>query len=257
MAGSLVRNDPDFLAEGQRIIDNLVHLETLTGDVTIDAKYPNVGRFDPGGAARILTLPAEATSDGLCFFWQNTADASEDITVRDDALATVTTLKPGEMAMIYCDGTTWFATRLAGGQAGALQTDVTISTAEMLALFATPKTLVPAPGANKAIVFIGAMLFLDFNSAAYAGIAAGEDLLVSYTNGAGQEVARQETTGFLDAVADDVRWLPAQEAALAAVSDITPVANAALVASLLIAEIITGDSPVKVRTFYRIVDTAF
>ncbi len=127
--------------------------------------------------------------------------------------------------------------------------DVTVTTAELLALFATPKELVAAPGAGRFLLFTGAFLFLDFNAAAYAGIAAGEDLQISYTNGAGQLVAQIETTGFLDAVADDHRWVPIISAAV--LNDITPVANAALVLSLLVAEIITGDSPLLVRTFFR------
>ncbi len=127
--------------------------------------------------------------------------------------------------------------------------DVTITTAQVLALFATPIALVAAPGANRFLIFEGAFLFLDFNAAAYAGIAAGEDLQISYTNGAGQLVAQVETTGFLDAVADDFRWV--NHIGAAVLNDVTPVANAALVLSLLVAEIITGDSPLIVRTFYR------
>lgn len=133
--------------------------------------------------------------------------------------------------------------------------DVTITTGQLLALNATPQSLVAAPGANKAIVFKGALIMLDYNSAAYAGIAAGEDLLISYTDGSGVEVGRCETTGFLDQTADKIRWVVPQAAAGAAVSDITPVANAALVISLLTAEIITGDSPLKIRVYYRVVPT--
>jgi len=132
--------------------------------------------------------------------------------------------------------------------------DVTVSTAELLALNATPKQLVAAPGANKAIIFKGAVLFLDYNSAAYDGIASGEDLSIKYTDGSGAEVAQIETTGFLDQTADQVRFARAQSAA-SGNSAITPVANAALVLHLLTAEIATGNSPLKVRVYYRVVPT--
>lgn len=129
---------------------------------------------------------------------------------------------------------------------GILTANVTVSTAELLALNATPKQLVAAPGAGKALIMIDAQLMLDYNSAAYNGIAAGEDLEVRYTDGSGQLVATIETTGFLDAVADAYRHIyPAAAAAIA------PVANAALVLDMATAEIATGNSPLKVRVRYR------
>lgn len=125
---------------------------------------------------------------------------------------------------------------------------VTVSSAELLALNATPKTLVAAPGAGSALVFEGATLFLDYNSTAYDGIAAGEDLTIRYTNGSGQLVSTIETTGFLDATADALRYVyPATTAA------ITPVANAALVLHLSTGEIATGNSPLKIQINYRVV----
>jgi len=134
---------------------------------------------------------------------------------------------------------------------GIATADVTISTAELLALNATPKTLVAAPGAGYAIIPVDVQLMLDYNSAAYNGIAAGEDLEVRYTNGSGQLVATVETTGFLDATADAYRHVyPASTAAT------VPVSNAALVMNLASAEIATGNSPLKVRVRYRTVALA-
>lgn len=255
---TMARNAPDYMSEGVKIVENMVEAIVLAANLTMTAIHPQVLRLDPGGAARTVTLPAEATHDGMLQVIENTADASEVITVEDDGSSTIATLQPGDVVFFYCNGTTWFATRLAAtGSGQVFQTDVTIATAAVLTLNATPVALVPAPGANKAIVLVGVLLWIDFNSAAYDGIAAGEDLLVSYTNGAGQEVARQEATGFMDAVADEIRWLPAQEAALAAVSDITPVPNAALVLSMLVGEIATGDSPLKARVLYRVIDTVW
>lgn len=132
--------------------------------------------------------------------------------------------------------------------------DVTISSAELLALNATPKQLVAAPGANLALVFEGAVAFYDYGTAAYAGIAAGEDLSVKYTDGSGAAVGGCETTGFLDGTADATRYI-LPTAAASGVSQITPVANAALVAHLLSGEITTGDSPIKMRVYYRVVPT--
>lgn len=128
--------------------------------------------------------------------------------------------------------------------------EVTISAAEMLALNATPKTLVAAPGAGKMLVFHGAVAILDYNSAAYAGIAAGEDLAVKYTNGSGAAASTTlETTGFLDQTSDQIRTHKA------IATDLTPVANAALVLHLASGEITTGNSPLRYKVWYSVVST--
>lgn len=129
---------------------------------------------------------------------------------------------------------------------------VTVSSAELLALYATPKELVAAPGAGYALVLDSATLFLDYTGTAYAGIAAGEDLTIKYTNAAGATLATVEATGFLDATADALRFvLPTTTAAF------TPVANAALVLHMLTGEIITGNSPLKVQINYRVIPASF
>jgi hypothetical protein len=65
-------------------------------------------------------------------------------------------------------------------------------------------------------------------------------------------VATLEVTGFLDGVADEYRTLrPLADAAK------EPPANAALVAHMATGEITTGDSPLKVRTYYRTVDATW
>jgi hypothetical protein len=132
-------------------------------------------------------------------------------------------------------------------------TDVTIASADVLALNATPMPLVAAPGANKALIFEGAVVTKPAG-VAYAGVAAGEDLAIKYTDASGLEVGEVETTGFVDQTTAQVRYIRPHTAA-SLISSITPVPNAALVAHLLSGEIITGDQPLKFRVFYRIVPT--
>lgn len=142
-----------------------------------------------------------------------------------------------------------------GKGSGLAHVDVTLTAAQVKALNATPRTLVAAPGAGYAIVFEGAVVAFTYGSAAYAGIAAGEDLAVRYTDGSGTQVGAVETTGFLDQTSSQMRYVRPFNAA-SGVSDLTPTANAALVAHMLTGEITTGDSPVKIRVFYRVVPIA-
>lgn len=134
--------------------------------------------------------------------------------------------------------------------------DVTVTSAEVLALNATPITLVAAPGADQALIFEGAVLYKAAGTA-YAAIAAGDDLAIKYTDENGIDVAVSEMTGFADSTSAQTRYIRPQTGALAAgtVSDFTPVANAALVAHMLTGEITTGDSDFLLRIYYRVVPT--
>jgi hypothetical protein len=132
--------------------------------------------------------------------------------------------------------------------------DHEITTGELLALNATPQQITDGPAATEFIVFDGAWIWYDYNAAAYGGIAAGEDLTITY-EGAGAEVGRCETTGFLDQTADEVRWVPPLAPAIATAAGIdgTALLGKHLEIALLTAEITTGDSPLKIRTFYHVV----
>ena len=96
-----------------------VLVETLADDRTITAaefsKY-SVFVFDPGGAARDVTLPTEAASGGSTSMLAtiritNSADAAEVITIKNDAGTGVGGATPtqNETSVVSCDGTSWYA----------------------------------------------------------------------------------------------------------------------------------------------------
>ena len=58
--------------------------------------------------------------------------------------------------------------------------DIIVSSAEILALYTTPKELVPAPGAGKVIEFLSAVFFLDHGGTDYA---AGGALVIQTVTG--------------------------------------------------------------------------
>lgn len=146
---------------------------------------------------------------------------------------------------------------------GFVQTQVgavaraTITSAQVLALFATPITILAAQGAGIAIVPTLVAVHKPAGTA-YGGIAAGEDLVLKYTNASGAQCSSViETTGFLDQATAQTRIasLPATSGSTALT--LAPVANAAVVMHLLVGEITTGDSPLYVRMWYQLIDTAF
>jgi len=143
------------------------------------------------------------------------------------------------------------AAAVAAVAAPVVFVDVVVSSAELLALFATPKTLVAAPAAGLMNVFEGIVISKPAGTA-YAGVATGEDLAVGYTDVAAP-LATVETTGFLDQATVQTRYAPAYSAA-SGVNSITPAA-AAIVLGLLVGEIITGTSPLNCRVYYRVIPT--
>lgn len=132
-----------------------------------------------------------------------------------------------------------------------LSRTVTVSSAQLLALNATPQTIIPAPGALLAVVPRRVEIYKAAGTA-YAGIAAGEDLVLKYTGAGGAECSGQiETTGFLDQTTDQTRIAHTPSVAFA------PVANAVVVLHLLVGEITTGNSALRVRVWYDLVNVSF
>jgi hypothetical protein len=132
---------------------------------------------------------------------------------------------------------------------------VTITTAQVLALAGTPIEIVPAPGAGKAVVVDHALFFLDYNSIAYNGVAAGEDLSLRYTDENGTQIMQLETTGFIDQTNDELRYVYPNTDLTDGAVVLIPTANAAVVVNMLTGDILTGNSPLIIRAYYRIIPT--
>ena len=83
-----------------------VHIQTLGAAATLDRDMPFMAFFDPGGATRILTLPT--VEKGLAWLIANTADAAEDLTIKNAATATLGTISQNETAWVFSNGVVWF-----------------------------------------------------------------------------------------------------------------------------------------------------
>lgn len=128
---------------------------------------------------------------------------------------------------------------------------VVVSSSELLALAASPKTLVAAPGAGKYLKFIGADLILDYNSAAY--VEGTYNAAIRYTDGSGVIVSNEiETTGFLDQEADTMTSVVPVKDAIVALSG--AVNKPLVLDNVGGGEWTTGDSPLNVVIRYEICD---
>lgn len=86
--------------------------ETLSATRTLTATEVdtyNAVAFDCNGAARNLDLPAEESCQGVYLFIRNVTAATHALTVRNDAAGTVVAIPADKGAMVWCDGTSWYA----------------------------------------------------------------------------------------------------------------------------------------------------
>lgn len=130
--------------------------------------------------------------------------------------------------------------------------EVTVTSAELLALAASPKTLVPAPGAGRVLEFESAILMLDKGATAYDDAATDGDLAIRYTDGSGTIVSTTlDADSFIDAASDTVKTIKKLT------TDIALTANAALVLDNTGAEFTGGDGVLRVKVAYRVHATGF
>jgi len=132
--------------------------------------------------------------------------------------------------------------------------EVSLTSAEVKALATTQIELVAAPGAGKAIKFLGAQLKLVYGGT-NAFTEAGDNLGIKYTDDSGVQVSQTiETTGFIDQTASTyTNSEPAIDAIVAA----TAAENQALVLDNLNANIAgnaANDNTLELSILYRIVE---
>lgn len=124
----------------------------------------------------------------------------------------------------------------------------TIATAAVKTMFATPVSIVAAPGAAFYIEPVSMHWFLDFGTAAYDSAAAADLLGAKYTNASGAQI--------LQTVAGNVFGNASADAHICVnrATSIVPVANAAVVATIDVSEwfAAAGDSPLKYEFKYRV-----
>jgi len=147
----------------------------------------------------------------------------------------------------------WYLDNQIGGEDDRItgrvyEKTVKLTSAELLALRAAPKELVAAPGLGQVLQFVSAVGFLDYNSAVYAN---NGELTIRYTDNSGTAVS--------DAVANTALFHQGDDCyeefgKVDPDAELELTVNAALVLSEGTGEAITGDSPMTIKIFYRILD---
>lgn len=132
--------------------------------------------------------------------------------------------------------------------------EVTVSSAELLALRATPKSIVPAAGAGKMNVFQSAVVIAD-NGTAY--VVGTNDMAFRMASTTGDIVSQTvDTAGLLDSTSDIVSFVG--PIATDSKSPKADVENTAIVLhNTGASEFTTGTGVVRVKCWYSIVKTGW
>ena len=127
-------------------------------------------------------------------------------------------------------------------------TTTVITSTQLLALFTTPITIVPAAPTGFANVLLG----LVYTKAAGTAYGSLHNCIVSYTNAAGAEAGpRLTAVGFFDQTTVQSRYVfGCAGGAVGATGDITPVAAAPIVLSSLTGNLTTGTGSLTVCAQY-------
>ena len=124
---------------------------------------------------------------------------------------------------------------------------VTVTSAELLALYTTPKVLVPAPNSKQALEFIAAFLTYDAGTVAYTVGSAGA-YRVRFTGQATNVSSTASCTGFIDQSTDQVRILKPDSTG-------TPFVNTSLEFMQPGDNPTAGNGVMYVKILYRVWDT--
>ena len=189
------------------------------------------------------------------------SDAAGDMLYKSSATALTRLAKGSTGQIITSDGSIPAWSTMSGdatiASGGALALAVTmvkyvkvaVSSSQLLAINATPKTLVAAPGQGFTTVVHRALLVLNYVSAAYANNGI---LGIYETDAAGALLTGTLTlASFLALTADAQKEL--HPTAASATTGLTRLDNKAVVLTAATGETITGNSPVDVHLWYSTV----
>jgi len=237
-------------AEGHTLTHNATTHEL---QITGSGSNAVVRLTDVTAAALLLEATGAKTDEGLWRFnaSHSTTEGQFKMQAANDAAGSFVTFLQVDRTGTTVDTITLTSTDInlaanlkINGDSVIKTAHVTLTSAQILALNATPISVLAAPGSGLCNL-IRRIYATKAAGTAYAGIAAGEDIEFRYTNSSGSRAAILEMTGFADS-ASATQGL--------AVSEVCqPVANADIVAFMASGEITTGNSRFKLVIEYQTV----
>ena len=153
------------------------------------------------------------------------------------------------------NGLAFSGTTLAVPDTNEIYAVVSVSAAEWNGMYAAPKLLVAAPGANKLIVLKRAVLAMTFVSAAYAAGGVVGLQYDSTVHGAGVAASGTEAAADFFAAASTSFGFNGVAGNTVAIAPFSTTVNKALYISNLTQAFTTGDGTWKIHLWYSIIPT--
>jgi hypothetical protein len=215
--------------------DDVILVNAASGAVTITlytplGNYPNTGETTNVGNVRVVKTDSSP-------YPVTVATAAGSI-VGQSVLR-----QQGESGEFLSDGVgTWYN---FGNLQDSFQAQIALSAADILGMNATPVTLIPAPGAGKIIIVDRILLKMVRTSTQFASGGAVE---YRYTNGSGAKVTADMSATLVTGAAGT-----AYASCAGVVTELTPVANAAVVITNASAAFTTGTGTGVVTINFRVI----
>lgn len=211
--------------------DDLILVDASAGAVTITLYDPN-GKYpiypDQG---RVKVVKTDTTANPV-----TVATAAGSI------IGQAVLRQQGQSAEFICDGiATWFNFTPIQG---TFEVQKALSAADIIAMRTTPVALVPAPGANNLIIVEDIVFKMVRTATAFTGGGAVE---FRYTDGAGAKVTADVSAILVTGAAGT-----AYSNVAGVTTELTPVANAAIVITNATAAFATGTGTGVVSVKYRV-----
>ena len=215
--------------------DDVILVDASGGAVTVTL-YTPIGNFAEGFQTQNVGNVRVIKTDSSAF--AVTVAAAAGSIVGQTVIA-----QQNQGVQYISDGIgTWYAT---GMIQNGFQSQIALSAAEILALNATPKTLVPAAGAGTIIVVDRIILKMVRTATQFASGGAVE---TRYTNGSGAKVTADISASLVTGAAGT-----AYSSVAGVTTELTPVANAAIVITNATGAFTTGTGTGLVTVQFRIV----
>lgn len=138
----------------------------------------------------------------------------------------------------------------AGGSGAVTQVKVTVTSAELLNLFTVPKTIVAAPGANKAILVLGMLVAYKFASAAYVN-GGGGNFTFAIAPGTDDWAFTMVADNFVTKTSSQIQSFVQTSSWFGPITDAD---NQALILKKETANLTAGDGTLEITVVYATID---
>lgn len=125
-SGAVTELDQYF--KGRKAFDSHVpNVQELSGALTLTKASKLVQLLDPAGAHRNVTLPDVTASKGLTFYFKNTANAAENLVIKNAGGTTIITIGQDQSGHAWSDGVTWYGDAFSAASSGFLSADGSVA----------------------------------------------------------------------------------------------------------------------------------